>query len=55
MSIHQYLDKPSKHDQIYFPTQDSHPVLMPSIENSPFQGFQGFQEDFFEFHDPIYD
>lgn len=55
MSCPNYLEKPYKHDHIYLLVQDSHLNPMCLIENSFFQGFQGFQEDCFEFHDPIYD
>lgn len=55
MSGPQYLDMPVECDQINFLSQDSHPNLVLLIEISSFQGFWGFQEDCFKFHDPIYD
>lgn len=50
-----YRDKPSEHERIYFSLQDSHIHHITLIENPSFQGFRGFQEDCFEFHDVIYD
>lgn len=36
-----YFDKPYECDQIHFPSQDYHLDIVPLIENSPLQGFQG--------------
>lgn len=54
MSSPHYLDKPYEFDEIYFPSQDSHPDSMPLVEKLSFQGFEFSQEDVFEFHNPIY-
>jgi len=42
-------DMPNEYDQIQFPSHNSHIDLMLIFENSPFQGFWGLQEVFFEF------
>jgi len=47
------LGIPTKYGQIHFPSQDSHIDPMLLIEDLLFQSFQGFQEDFFKFHNPI--
>ena len=47
------LNMSTEHDQIHFSSQDSHPSPVILIENSCFQGFWGFQEDFHEFYKPI--
>lgn len=47
------LDMTTEYDQIYLPLQDSHHNLIPLIENSSFQKFWGYQEDYHEFCDPI--
>jgi len=51
----QYLDKSLEYNQIHFPLQDSHHDSIPLIENLSSHGFVSFQEDAFEFYDPIYD
>lgn len=53
MSGPHYLENISKHDQIHFPLKDSHHDPMLLIKNSSYQEFQGFQEDYLEFYNPI--
>lgn len=48
-----YLDMTVEYDHIYFPSQESYRNPMPLIENSYFQRFHGFQQDYHEFYDPI--
>jgi len=55
MSSPHCLDKLAEYDQISCLSQYSHPDPVCLIENSSFQGFWVFHEDYSEFHDPLYD
>lgn len=53
LSCPHYLDMTAKYDKIYFSSKYSHCNHMPLIENSSFQIFSAFQEDYHELYDPI--